>query len=228
MERQRGFFFLAGLALTFALVSGCSSSKGTAQPTGSGTANAATGRPANSATAVSTAPEDALRLYVQRRLTQGFVADCAKAKRPDDVGKQCAAKLGERSGLVAYKLGPTFASYTRIMILEQQNGVWTIARQQSRNPGQPDIPGVPWPLKVGAEVVVVGTAPDCLKVRAQPTITANPLDCVHDGTKVKVVAGPVDADDIEWWQLEGKGWAAADYLRFPDDTSIQLTPTPSS
>lgn len=214
---------LAGVAgLAYVLLSACSSSSNNPTPAGSSTPP--TTQPTESSTVTSAAPEEALRLYVQRRLSQGFVATCDDAKRPGDVGKQCARKLGERRGMVAYALGPTFAEYTRIMILKQENGVWTIAQQESRNPDQAPIPGVPWPLEVGAEVVVVGTAPVCLKIREQPTTAGTQLGCINDATKVKIAAGPVDADDIQWWQLEGQGWAAADYLRYPDAVTPEPTP----
>lgn len=216
MKQQRGMLLLASVAaVTCLLLGACSSGGDGPAPTSGGTAPSGT-QPADSATVTSTAPEEALSIYVQRRLSQGFVANCDDAKRPDDVGKQCAKKLGERNGFVAYRLGPTFGDYTRIMILEQRDGVWTIAQQEAHDPNQPDVPGIPWPLEVDAEVVVVGTAPDCLKVRQQPAITGTELDCLQDGAKVKIVAGPTSADDIDWWQLEGQGWAASNYLRYPD------------
>jgi hypothetical protein len=165
-------------------------------------------------------------LYVQRRLSQGFVADCDDAQRPDDVGKQCAERLGERGGLIAFKLGPTFSEYTQIIILEQLDGVWTIAEQQRHSPDDPNIPGIPWPLEVGAEVVVAGTAPDCLKIRQEPAISGQELDCINDGTNATIVAGPQVSDEIEWWQLEGLGWAAGNYLRYADSDVPELTPTP--
>ncbi len=222
MERRHSALLLAAAAvLAYALLSACSTKNDGATPSGSATP--ANTQPPGSSTAVSTAPEAALRLYVQRRLSQGFVEDCDDAKRPDDVGKQCARKLGERNGLIAYTLGPTFGDYTRIMILEQQDGAWTIAYQETHDPDEPPVPGVPWPLEVGANVVVAGTAPDCLKIRQEPAITGQELGCIDDGTAVRVVAGPVDADDIEWWQLEGQGWAAANYLRYPDASTPEPT-----
>jgi hypothetical protein len=174
----------------------------------------------------TTSPEDALARYVQR-LNQGFVADCDKAKRPDDVGKQCAHKLGERGDLVAYTLGPTFSNPTRILILQPEAGDWTLVSIQTLDPNQPKAPGIPWPLEAGAHVVVAGTAPDCLKIRAAAGIGAAPLDCIKDGTAVTVVAGPVAQDNIDWWQLENLGWAAGDYLRYPDAAS-GVTPTPGT
>jgi hypothetical protein len=225
MRQRHSVIFLAGAAVAaYLLLSSCSSSgSGSPTPT-SGLATAGSQTPG--ATAAPESAIDALALYVQRRLSQGFVADCDKAKRPTDVGKQCARKLGERNGMIAYALGPTFSDYTQIMILKQENGVWTIADQVLRDPNQPEIPGVPWPLEIGAQVVVEGSAPDCLKIRDQPTISGAELGCLNDGTTAKIVAGPVDADNIHWWQLEGQGWAAGDYLRYAEETSVTPTAEP--
>ncbi len=223
MTRRRTFLLAAVAGVACLALGGCSSGRDSSPPNGGATAALGTQPPGSTATAPTIAPEEALRTYVQRRLSQGFVADCEEARRPDDVGKQCARKLGERNGLVAFALGPTFSEYTRIMILQQQDGGWTIARQETRDPDNPDVPGVPWPLAVGAEVVVAGTAPDCLRVRQEPANTGIELACIPDGTTVTIIAGPVGADDIQWWQLEGQGWAAADYLRYPDSGVAEPT-----
>jgi hypothetical protein len=171
----------------------------------------------------STPPEEALRRYVQNRLNQSFVADCDEAQRPGDVGKQCARLAGERNGMLAYELGPTFAEYTRMLIIKPEGNDWTLVRLEVRDPTLPPVPGIPWPLEVGARVVVVGAAPDCLRIREQPGTAATQVGCLDDGTAVTVVAGPVERDDIEWWQIEGQGWAAGAYLRYPEEAP---TPTP--
>jgi hypothetical protein len=212
------------LATVAALAIACSS--GGNQPSTSTPATPAPGETPPSKGTPTTSPEEALARYVQR-LNQGFVADCDKAKRPDDVGKQCAHKLGERGDLVAYTLGPTFSNATRILILKPEAGDWTLVSIENLDPNQPTAPGIPWPLEVGANVVVAGTAPDCLKIRAAPGIGSAQLDCINDGTAVTVVAGPVAQDSIDWWQLENLGWAAADYLRYPDEAG-GVTPTPES
>lgn len=188
----------------------------------SGPATPSTGTPVPNQTV--TPPEEALRLFVQRRLNQGFVSDCDEAERPDDVGKQCARLRGERNGLLAYELGPTFAEYTRLLILQQTADGWTIARQETRDPDQPPVPGIPWPLEVGVSVVVAGTTPDCLKIRQAPGLSETELDCIEDGTVVTTVGGPNETDEIEWWQLEGLGWAAGNYLRYPEEAP---TPEPT-
>jgi len=40
------------------------------------------------------------------------------------------------------------------------------------------------------------------------------------------VGGPIEIDDIEWWQLEGYGWAAGTYLRYPDEAGVATPGTP--
>ncbi len=213
---------LAAVALVAvaALAIACSSRANQAS-TGTPATPAASQTPPANATP-TTSPEDALARYVQR-LNQGFVADCDRATRPDDVGKQCAHKLGRRGDLVAYTLGPTFSNPTRILILKPEAGDWTLVSIETLDPNSPIAPGIPWPLEAGANVVVAGTAPHCLNIRAAPGIGAAQLDCIKDGTAVTVVAGPVAQDNIDWWQLENLGWAAGDYLRYPD-----AAPTPGA
>jgi len=225
MTAQRAALLIGIATAAVLMFSACSSDSDGVPASGSPAAPVGTQPPESATTALPvTAPEEALRIYVQRRLSQSFVANCDEAKRPDDVGKQCARRLGERSGLVAYALGPTFGEYTRLMILLQQDGTWTIAHQETRDPDNPAAPGVPWPLEVGAVVIVAGTAPDCLKIREAPAISGQELDCLNDGVTLSIIAGPVDADGIEWWQLEGQGWAAANYLRYPDSSVPEPTP----
>ncbi len=210
---------VAGLALA------CSSGGGTKQLTGTPPSTLPPGvTPSLSGTPVVSA-EDALARYVQRTLSQGFVPDCAKEKRPDDVGKQCATFRRKRGDLLAYELGPTFSNPTRILILKPEAGDWTLQNIINVDPNQPSVPGIPWPLQVGAQVVVTGTTPDCLKIRAAPGIGSGQTDCIKDGAKGTVVAGPVDQDNIEWWQLKDLGWAAGDYLRYPEEAPTPLPTT---
>jgi hypothetical protein len=207
---------LAAVALVTVAALAIACSSGGNQPATSTPATPAAGATPTANGTPTTSPEEALARYVQR-LNQGFVADCDKAKRPDDVGKQCAHKLGERGDLVAYTLGPTFSNPTRILILKPEAGDWTLVSIENLDPNQPTAPGIPWPLEIGAHVVVAGTAPGCLNIRAAPGIGSTQADCINDGTAVTVVAGPVAQDNIDWWQLENLGWAAGAYLRYPGE-----------
>ena len=184
------------------------------------TPSGAAGSPTANETETAADPEDALGLWVQRRLSLGFVADCEDARRPDDIGKQCARRAGERGEMVAYEVGPTFSEYSMIFVLRQEAGVWTIVSQVARDPVAPDVPGIPWPLEIGAEVVVAGTDA-CLRVRDRPEAAAPEVACLNDGEPARIIGGPIEADDNEWWQLEHLGWASGTYLRYPDEA-----PTP--
>jgi len=198
----------AGLAIACGLVGGDDTGDGTpaAEPT----------------TTPAVPPEEALRLYVQRRLSQGFVAECDEARRPDDVGKQCARLRGTRDGLRAYELGPAFGEYTRLIILEQVGDTWTIVHLEGRDPGQPPVLGVPWPLRIGATVVVSVTG-DCLRARERPGLMAGASACLENGSVATITAGPVEIDGLQWWELEGYGWSASNWLRYAEEA-----PTPTA
>ena len=170
-------------------------------------------------------PEEALRLYVERRLSLGFVDDCDEARRPDDVGKQCARLRGVRNGMRAYELGPTFGEYSRLLILEQAGDGWTIAHLERREPGQPPAAGIPWPLAVG-ETVVVAVVDDCLQVREHPGLQAPAVACLEDGTVATINSGPVEIDGHQWWQLVGYGWSASGWLRYPEEAPASGPVTP--
>jgi len=217
--RSAPLIAVAALAIVALLATACGD--------GGGGATAPDGTQAGPTPTASTPPEEALRLFVQRRLGQGFVTDCDEAQRPGDVGKQCARLRGERNGLLAYELGPTFSEFTRLIILERAAGSWTIAHLENRDPDLPDVPGIPWPLQIGATVIVAGTG-DCLRVRSQPGVNSPQVECIDDGQTVTINAGPVEQDDLEWWQLEGYGWAAGAWLRYPDEAEPEATPEDDS
>jgi hypothetical protein len=197
------------LAVCATLSVGCSEN-GSGEQAAGATATEDTGVP----------PEDALGFWVRNRLNQGFVANCDDAKRPQDNGKQCARFLKQRTvgeiEYLAYGVGPVFFFPTRIFVLTRAADSWSLVRLQELDPNAP-VPGIPWPISVGADLVVAGTG-DCLNVRERPGTGAPEVECLPDGTSVKVAAGPVEIDGLEWWQLEvWGGWSSSDYLRYPDD-----------
>ncbi len=213
-------FIIAALALAVlgAVVAGCGLLDDDGQAQGPAASSKATPTPV-------TPPEDALRHSVERRLSLGFVDDCDEARRPDDTGKQCARLRGIHNGMRAYELGPTFGEYSRLLILEQAGDSWTIAHLERRTPGQPAVPGIPWPLAVG-ETVVVAVVDDCLRVREHPGVQAPEVACLEAGTVATIQSGPVEIDDHQWWQLVGYGWSASDWLRYPEDPSASDPVTP--
>ena len=163
-------------------------------------------------------PEQALARYVETELGKTFFEDCSKAQPGEDAGKICSIFRGERSGQRAYVLGLVASEPSQWAILEQQGGAWKVVYAPKISFDTSGLPGVPWSLKTGVDVVVVGTAPDCLNVHTEPKLVqGNAVDCIKDGAKIKLSAGPVEADGYQWWQVEGRaGWVVADYLRYPD------------
>ncbi len=161
-----------------------------------------------------------------------FVGDCFSAKPGVDVGKVCSAQLGTRGTRAAYSIGPTFSEGTALAILEQGADGWTVLSVTNRDPSAPAVPGIPWPLQVGDQVIVIGLGePDCLRIREQPTQQGKQLNCMPDGTKAIVQEGPVQAETFTWWRIAGdgfNGWAAGTWLRLPEAIAQALaTPTPA-
>ena len=68
-------------------------------------------------------------------------------------------------------------------------------------------------VRVGAVAVVDAGAGDCLNLRDGPGIAAGVVTCLPSGARLAVTDGPREADGRTWWQLDGRGWAAGDYLR---------------
>jgi hypothetical protein len=175
--------------------------------------------------------EQALAQYVQNTLKLTYAGDCsgvavgpgsttqtpgAATTQTPGTDRLCSAKRGEREGVTGFVLGQPLSEPSQWAFVSQNNGAWQVVSAPKITADTRAIPGIPWPLKPGAEVVVIGTG-DCLNVREGPALNQAAVDCIADGTKIKVAAGPADSDGIAWWQVEGRsGWVAADYLRFPD------------
>jgi Peptidase family M23 len=70
-------------------------------------------------------------------------------------------------------------------------------------------PGSPPAMRLA---VVQGTGA-CLKVRDEPALDAATVDCLVEGAEVRLGERVEHADSLEWWQIPGQGWAAADFLR---------------
>jgi hypothetical protein len=171
----------------------------------------------------TTAPEGAVATFVQATLNAQYAGPCSGAQTGADAGKVCSTSRGEREGVVAYVLGKTLSEADQWLFLEQRGGAWQVVSSPKITPDTRAIPGVPWPLKVGSVVEVTGTG-SCLNVRTEPGGAA--VDCLADGTRVTLTAGPRVANELEWWQPQGRnGWIAADYLRYPD-AKTDATPAP--
>jgi hypothetical protein len=158
----------------------------------------------------------ALSKHVETTMGKQFVEDCSKAQAGQDTGKICSFMKGERGNQRAYTLGMVASEPSQWAILELQGTEWKVAYTQPITRDNSGVPGVPWPLKPGAEVVVAGAAP-CVNVREGPALNQKAVDCIRDGTKIKLAAGPAAVDNINWWQVDGRsGWVAGDFLRYAD------------
>jgi hypothetical protein len=172
-----------------------------------------------------TEQETALVTYVASAQQKEYAGPCAGTDVTEDAGKVCSIYNGERQGVHAFVLGLTFSEAFGWAFVAMQGGAWTVIHSSPITPESATVPGVPWPLEIGAEVVVIGTG-SCLNVRTEPGGSA--VDCIAEGTAITLSAGPQEADDREWWRVEGRdGWVAADYLRYPDATT-DPEPAPTS
>jgi hypothetical protein len=184
---------------------------------------AATPTPSGSPTPATGSPEDALAAYARQKLQMEYVGDCETAQLPDDQGKLCTSLRGDRGPMKAYIAGPAFNEFTTWLFVEQKDGLpagqagqWQVVGEFPIRPQAADVPGIPWPLTVGAQVVVVSTG-QCLNVRDGPGLAQAAIDCLKDGTTIKLAEGPQEVDDFQWWRIDGRdGWVASDWLRYPD------------
>jgi hypothetical protein len=162
-------------------------------------------------------PEQAIAGYVQDTLQREFVADCSKADANNDKDKICASLQGERNNYRAYKIGPTFGDPTQWVIVENKAAKWAVLTTTAITSDIALLPGIPWPLQLGVDLIVTAQPDPCLNVHEGPGLQQKAVDCIANGTKIRLVAGPSPADGINWWQVEGRtGWVAGDYLRYPD------------
>ncbi len=174
-------------------------------------------------------PEVVLAEYVENTLAKMFVEDCSKAVLEEDVGKICSIFRGERGNQRAYILGLTFSEPSQWAILENQGSQWRVVHTPAIRFDTAGVPGIPWPLTSGTDVVVVGAEP-CVNVREGPGLDQAAVDCLEDGSVVQLSVGPIAADDFEWWQLAGRaGWVVSDFLRYPDALDrAEQTPEPTA
>jgi hypothetical protein len=161
--------------------------------------------------------EQALARYVEMTLQKQFFEDCSMAEAGRDAGKICSTLRGERAGQFAFVIGLVASEANQWVIVgERAPGQFDVVSTQMITPDNAGVPGIPWPLRTGVDLVVAGSNP-CVNVREGPSLNQRAVDCIRDGTRVRLTAGPANADNIQWWQVEGRtGWVAADYLRYPD------------
>jgi hypothetical protein len=184
---------------------------------GGGGGDKAEPTPAVTATAVGSHPaEVALGQQIQTAQNKQYAGDCAQTDAGRDAGKVCSVFKGERNTQRAYVIGPVASQGTDWVILENRNNQWAVVQTTPINVDTAGVPGVPWPLRAGIEVVVAGADP-CLNVREGPALNQKAVDCLANGSKLQIASGPAMGDGISWWQVQGRsGWVSGDYLRYPD------------
>ena len=184
--------------------------------------------PAATATPSVPSAVDVLGAWVRANRNVDFVGECTNAKQGVDVGKLCATQIGSRGTRRAYSLGPTFAEFTALAILEQNADGWAIVSVKNRDFSAGQVPGIDWPLGIGDAVIVIGLGDnDCLRVREQPTVQGKQQICISDGTKAIIAEGPIEVDNYVWWRITGEGvngWAAGTWLRLPEAIAQALQP----
>jgi hypothetical protein len=175
------------------------------------------------------AQEQVIGAYVRNTLNMEYAGDCsttvpggpaqtpgAAATVPATPNRICSVKRGDREGVAGYVLGQPLSEPTRYIFLEQRGGQWQVTYSPLITPDTRNVPGIPWPLRPGAEVIVVGTG-QCLNVREGPALNQAAVVDAVDGTRIRLASGPADSDNRQWWQVDGRsGWVTADYLRYPD------------
>jgi hypothetical protein len=214
---------ITGIAILVIIVAVVAITCGGGDGDGSGGATNRTPTPEPTQQGSSSDAASALADFVRTTLNAEYAGDCANTTVERDAGKYCSASQGEREGIHAFVLGLAFSEFSRWAFVEQRGGAWQVVHSPEITPDNRVVPGVPWPLRTGAEVEVVGTG-SCLNVRTEPGGQA--VDCIAEGTRIKLAAGPREANVLQWWQVDGRnGWVAADYLRYPD-AKTNATPAP--
>ena len=182
--------------------------------------------------------ELAIGEYVRNTLGSAYAGDCSVAtvQQPSTIPTNppngaattpepttaptgnalCSQARGERESVSAYVLGAPLAEPTHWIFVQQNGGAFAVASAAEITPELSAVPGTPWPIVPGAEVVVTGAAP-CLNVREGPALNQAAVDCIADGERIVVASGPAESDGYQWWQVDGRaGWVVALYLRYPD------------
>jgi hypothetical protein len=221
LRKWLAVLLLLAAAAPAPLLAACFENGGTSKPG----VTAATPTAGGSTTPQPGSPEEALAAYVRQKFPMEYVGNCENAQLPGDQGKLCTSFRSDRGPMKAYLAGTAFVEFTTWIFMEQQAGLptgqagqWQVVGEFPIRPQANDVPGIPWPLTVGAQVVVVGTG-QCLNVRDGPGLGKGAIDCLKDGTTIKLAEGPQVVDDFEWWRIDGRdGWVAADWLRYPDAT----------
>src|SRR5215210_2628916 len=109
--------------------------------------------PEASPTPQQPSPDQLVAQYVRERLQGNWGGDCDRMNVLTDTGKYCAKFSGERDGVRAYRIGQTFSEPIEWAFVDRVDNDWRIAGTDKIQV-EDAAPGVPWPLKIDAHVVV--------------------------------------------------------------------------
>lgn len=170
-----------------------------------GTAPAITPTPPSART-----PDDALAAFIRERFDATYLGPCPESPGNEVPQGLCSVELYRSDSLVTFLIGQPFSEGVgEAIITPNADGAWSVVFVPAPEVGGPEI-------AVGPEAMVFG-AGDCLRFRAEPSTTAEVVTCQLDGTRARVTDGPVEAGGQTWWELEGLGWASAQYLVRPGE-----------
>ena len=210
--------WVAVVLVGFVVACGGGGKKASALPTALPTQTAAGASGTTGGPAAAGDPNDVIKAWVQQTFQKDYAPDCAAANATNDTGKYCGTFKGDRGQVKAYQVGPAFSQPTHWVMVESKNNQWVLNSATAITPDTASIPGIPWPLATGVDLVVAsGGDPPCVNVREGPALAQKAVDCIKNGAKVRLTAGPTKADNYDWWQVEGRtGWVVGMYLRYPD------------
>ena len=181
------FDLLADLLVLAGLLLACSGGGEDAEPT-----PAPTETPAGPGTG---SPEAALAGFVQTTFSKQFVPDCSKAVVATDAGKVCSSARGERDEHARLRSRPRRLRRSATGRSSRTPAAPGPSCTHRRSRRQRGVPGIPWPLRTGVDVVVAGTG-NGLNVRTGPGLNAAAVDRIDDGTVIRLSAGPAPADNL--------------------------------
>jgi hypothetical protein len=162
--------------------------------------------PAETQVTGATTADDALARFVQGQFDSTLIGPCPQEIPPEGPPEGvCVQELHRTASLVTVLVGAPFSEFFgEVVLTANEDGTWSASFIPAPPLGEVEI-------SVGSEVVVYA-AGSCLNFRAEPSINAEVNSCQIDGTRGTVVDGPVEADGHTWWNVEGYGWASAEFL----------------
>jgi hypothetical protein len=148
----------------------------------------------------------ALDAFIRTQLGAENIGPCPQQMPPGGPPEGiCTTTLLEGAILTTFLLGVPFGEGIGELVLTRDAAgqVWTVTFVPAPVLGEE--------LAVGKTAVVFG-AGDCLNFRETPAPSGEVVTCQLDGTTGAVIEGPTMAGGVTWWNIEGLGWASAEFL----------------